>query len=120
MDKPDDLNSPAPKLTSLEQAQTLVDALWPLRQEVLLLRAEVASLSGLREELASLKEQLGLSSRNSSLAPSQDRPGRGRNQQDDNKKKGKKRRGGGGGSSRSPGGQAGHQGNYREQVPLGH
>ena len=61
-----DLTQPAPRVRTLEEAQTLIDALWALA------RTQARQIETLNQRIARLEERLATNSRNSSTPPSAD------------------------------------------------
>lgn len=93
-----DLTQPAPQVGSLEEAQSLIEALWQLA------RAQAAKIATLEQRIAVLEEKLNTDSRNSSKPPSSDQKG---------SRPAKPREG----SGRKAGGQPGHEGKSRVLLP---
>ncbi|NEX60191.1 IS66 family transposase [Noviherbaspirillum galbum] len=61
-----DLSQPAPRVRTLEEAQSLIDALWALAQ------TQARQIEALNQRIAKLEERLATNSRNSSTPPSAD------------------------------------------------
>lgn len=97
-----DFSQPAPQVTSLEAAQALIDALWPLGQRVEELQVSNARLEA---RVLELEARLNQNSGNSNKPPSSDGW---------NKPSPKSRRQRG---QRKPGGQPGHPGHRLEMTP---
>lgn len=101
-----DFSKPAPKPSTIEECHLLIDALCTfcgkLSKEVELLKQEVVVL---KKQNAELQEKLNTNSKNSSKPPSTDFK---------KKKKNKNHKS----SGRSPGGQPGHKGNFRQLVSI--
>lgn len=94
-----DLSKPPPRVSSLEEAQALIDALWvlarSLQQQV---DSQAKQIKAQADRIEVLEEKLGINSRNSSRPPSSDR----------GKSPLQKAR-----SGRKPGAQNGHAGKAR-------
>lgn len=68
-----DLSQPAPRVRTLEEAQTLIDALWALAQaQAHTIREQTRQIESLNQRIAKLEERLATNSRNSSTPPSAD------------------------------------------------
>jgi transposase len=70
-----DLSQPAPRVRTLEEAQTLIDALWALTQtQARRIEEQTRQINALHQRVALLEERLRTNSRNSSAPPSTDLP----------------------------------------------
>lgn len=103
-----DLSQPAPRVKTLEEAQTLIDGLWALLQEQTkrfeeIIAAQAKQIEWQAKRIAELEEKLNTNSKNSSKPPSSDR----------NKPKSKRT-----GNGRKAGGQPGHEGKARALLPV--
>jgi transposase len=68
-----DLSQPAPRVRTLEEAQTLIDALWVLAQaQARTIEAQARQMEALNQRIAKLEERLATNSRNSSTPPAAD------------------------------------------------
>jgi transposase len=68
-----DLSQPAPRVRTLEEAQTLIDALWALAQaQARTIKEQARQIEALNQRIAKLEERLATNSRNSSTPPSAD------------------------------------------------
>jgi transposase len=71
-----DFTKPAPKAKTLEEAQTIIDALWSLCAEIPLLKAKIAEqeikIAEQQKKIEELEEKLKTNSKNSSKPPSSD------------------------------------------------
>lgn len=93
-----DLTQPAPRVSNLDDAQLLIEALWRLARE------QAEEIAQLKHRILVLEEKLGTNSRNSSRPPSSDQ----------NPSQPAKPRAA---SSRKAGGQPGHAGCSRTLLP---
>lgn len=100
-----DLSQPPPRAKTLEQAQALIEALWPmLREQAAQIERQAKLIEQQTRRIEALEEQLRTNLRNSSKPPSTDR-GKGKPPRRD------------AGSGRKAGGQLGHEGKARELLP---
>lgn len=100
-----DLPQPPPQAKALEQAQALIEALWPLlREHAAQIERQAKLIEQQARRIEALEEQLRANSRNSSKPPSTDQ-GKGKPPRRD------------AGSGRKAGGQPGHEGKARELLP---
>jgi transposase len=100
-----DFSQSAPRVRTLDEAQTLIEALWLLvRDQAALIERQTQEIADLKQRIQVLEEKLNANSRNSSRPPSSDA----------NKGKPAKPRAG---SGRRPGGQPGHAGQSRTLLP---
>lgn len=68
-----DLSQAAPRARTLEEAQTLIDALWALAQaQARTIEEQARQIEALNQRIAKLEERLATNSRNSSTPPSAD------------------------------------------------